>query len=62
LTPDDIFDLSERGKEVLRPLAERIMSLSWMTKDAMFRFNPKTDDRQSAAGEGDSPNDGGDAT
>lgn len=59
LSPDDIFTLAEQGKEVLRPLAERIMSLSWMTKDAMFRFSTEVDDRQPPAGEGNVPDGGG---
>jgi hypothetical protein len=53
LTPDDIFELAERGKEVVQPLAQRILNLSWMTRDAMFRLNPQTDDRESTAGAGD---------
>lgn len=44
LTPDDIFDLSERGKEVLQALAQRIMSLSWLTRADMFRFSKTPDD------------------
>lgn len=59
LTPDDIFDLAERGKEVLQPLAQRILNLSWMTRDAMFRFNPQTDDRQPAADASAGPSDEG---
>lgn len=61
LTPDDIFELAERGKEVVQPLAQRILNLSWMTKDAMFRLRPTADDREPAPGTGAEPLGSGDA-
>jgi hypothetical protein len=60
LTPDDIFDLAERGKEVLQPLAQRILNLSWMTKPALFRSGGETDNSESAQGAGDGAADTGD--
>ncbi len=46
LTPDDIFELAERGKEVLRVLAQHIQNLSWLTREDMFRLRPTTDDSE----------------
>lgn len=59
LTPDDIFTLAEQGKEGVQDLAQYILRLSWMTRDAMFRHRPQVDDSQSTQGDGDSAPNGG---
>lgn len=56
LTPLDIPTLAEEGREALQQLAQEIINLSWLTKDAIFLLYPKIDtskpDTGARAGDG----------
>ena len=60
LEPDDILELAERGREVLRVLAQHIMNTSWLTRADLFRGNHEAHDRQPAENQDDGPRDQGD--
>ena len=49
LTPDDILDLAEQGKEALRNLAQHTMNLSWLTREHLFRSRAVAHDSEPTA-------------
>jgi hypothetical protein len=59
LTIEDVSDLASKGRECLRGVTDQVLSLSWLTKEQLFRGDPQADDRQQdpSAGAG-APGDG----